>query len=112
VQTGAFDFPFLMAAKGDVYSVNVARNFNAPLGPITGGTCYNDFTFINPKVRNSADSIQNVTGCSIIAGGVFAYFDWITGKNMWFAGGDGIGLNAATAGKWRSRLNVNIGFYF
>lgn len=112
VQTGAFDFPFLMAAKGDVYSVNVARNFNASLGPITGGTCYNDFTFINPKVRNSADSIQNVTGCSIIAGGVFAYFDWITGKNMWFAGGDGIGLNGSTAAKWRSRLNINIGFYF
>lgn len=112
VQTGAFDFPFLMAAKGDVYSVNIARSFDAALGPISGGTCYNDFTFIDPKVRNSADSIQNVTGCSIVAGGLFAYFDWITGKNMWFAGGDGIGLNAATAGKWRSRLNVNFGFYF
>jgi len=112
VQTGAFDFPFLMAAKGDVYSVNLARRFNVSLGPITGGACYNDFTFINPKVRDSADSIQNVTGCSIIAGGVFAYFDWITGKNMWFVGGDGIGRNATTAGKWRSRLNVNIGFYF
>lgn len=112
VQTGAFNFPFLMAAKGNVYSVNLARRFEAALGPITGGACYNDFTFINPKVRNSADSIQNVTGCSLIAGGVFAYFDWITGKNMWFAGGDGIGRNATTAGKWRSRLNVNIGFYF
>lgn len=31
---------------------------------------------------------------------------------MWFAGGDGIGRNAGTAGKWRSRLNVNNGFYF
>lgn len=112
VQAGAFDFPFLMASDANVYSVNVARSFNASLGPITGGTCYNDFTFINPSVRNSADSIQNVTGCSLVAGGVFAYFDWITGKNMWFVGGDGIGRNATTAGKWRSRLNVNIGFYF
>lgn len=112
VQTGAFEFPFLMAARANVYTINVARNFNASLGPITAGTCYNDFTFIDPKVDNSADSIQNVTGCSIVAGGVFAFVDWISGKNMWFAGGDGIGRNATTAGKWRSRLNVNIGFYF
>ena len=112
VQTGAFEFPFLMAAEANVYTANVARSFSTSLGPITGGTCYNDFTFIDPKVDNSADSIQNVTGCSFVAGGIFAYFDWITGKNMWFVGGDGIGRNATTAGEWRSRLNVNIGFYF
>ncbi|MEX2499432.1 MAG: porin [Wenzhouxiangellaceae bacterium] len=112
VQTGAFGFPFLMAARANVYTINVARNFNASIGPITGGTCYNDFTFIDPKVDNGADSIQNVTGCSIVAGGVFAFVDWISGRNMWFAGGDGIGRSATTAGKWRSRLNVNIGFYF
>ncbi|MFU8878261.1 MAG: hypothetical protein ACNA7E_08980 [Wenzhouxiangellaceae bacterium] len=112
MQMGAFEFPFLVASKANVYTVNVARSFSASIGPISGGTCYNDFTFIDPKVRDSADSIQNVTGCSLVAGGVFAYFDWITGKNMWFAGGDGIGRDAATAGKWRSRLNVNIGFYF
>lgn len=112
VQTGAFGFPFLMAAKADVLSVNVARDLPVQFGPITGMTCYNDFTYIHPDVRNSADSIQNVTGCSVAAGGIFAYFDWIAGKNMWFAGGDGIGRNADTAGKWRSRLNVNIGFYF
>jgi len=112
VQTGAFEFPFLMAARGEVISANIARSFGLSLGPVTGATCYNDFTFINPSVDDSADSIQNVTGCSLIAGGVFAYFDWITGKNMWFAGGDGIGLNATTAGQWQSRLNVNIGFYF
>lgn len=112
MQTGAFEFPFLMAAEANVYSFNVARTFNISLGPISGTTCYNDFTFIDPEVRDSDESIQNVTGCSVVAGGIFAYFDWITGKNMWFAGGDGIGRDATTAGKWRSRLNVNIGFYF
>jgi len=112
VQTGAFEFPFLMAAKGEVLTANVARTVPVAFGPITGATCYNDFTFINPDVRDSADSIQNVTGCSVAIGGIFAYFDWIAGKNMWFAGGDGIGRNATSAGKWRSRLNVNFGFYF
>ncbi|MDT8438276.1 MAG: hypothetical protein RQ729_04615 [Wenzhouxiangellaceae bacterium] len=112
VQTGAFDFPFLMAARGEVLSANVARGFNTSFGPITGITCYNDFTFINPSVDDSADSVQNVTGCSVAAGGVFAYFDYIIAKNMWFAGGDGIGLNRTTAGDWKSRLNINIGYYF
>jgi len=112
VQTGAFEFPFLMAAKGEVLTANVARSFTTSFGPITGVTCYNDFTFINPTVDNSADSIQNVTGCSVSAGGVFAYFDYILGKNMWFAGGDGIGRNATTAGDWKSRVNINIGYYF
>lgn len=112
VQTGAFGFPFLMAAEANVYSFNLARSFNTSFGPITGTTCYNDFTFIDPEVYNSSDSIQNVTGCSITAGGMLVYFDWITGKNMWFAGGDGIGRNATTAGEWHSRLNINFGFYF
>ncbi len=112
VQKGAFDFPFLMAAEANVVSANIARSFNTHWGPITGVTCYNNFTWIDPDVDNSAESIQNVTGCSVAAGGMFTYFDWIAGKNMWFAGGDGIGLDATTAGKWRSRLNINIGYYF
>jgi hypothetical protein len=112
VQFGAFDFPFLVAARGNVLSANVARSFDVNWGPITGLNCYNNFTYIDPDVDNSAESIQNVTGCSVSAGGVFAYFDWIAGRNMWFSGGDGIGLDGASAGKWRSRLNVNIGYYF
>ncbi len=112
VQTGAFDFPFLMAAEANVYSANLARSLPVSVGPIDGMSCYNDFTLIDPRVADSAESIQNVTGCSVSAGGVFAYFDWIAGKNMWFAGGDGIGLNGDSAGRWRSRFNVNLGFYF
>ena len=112
VQRGAFGFPFMVAGKADVYSANLARSFALDFGPVTGAQCYNNFTFIDPRVDNSAESVQNVTGCSISAGGLFTYVDWIAGRNMWFAGGDGIGLDGATAGKWRSRLNINLGFYF
>lgn len=112
VQKGAFAFPFLMAAEADVYSYSLSRSFDVDWGPISWVNCYNEGTFIDPRVSNSAESIQSVTGCSVAAGGVFAYFDWIAGKNMWFAGGDGIGLDGASAGRWRSRLNINIGYYF
>ncbi|MEJ2523526.1 MAG: hypothetical protein P8080_11745 [Gammaproteobacteria bacterium] len=110
VQLAAFDFPFLMAAEGEVSVANIARSFDLDWGPITGMTCYNDFTYIEPKAADwQRESIQNVTGCSISAGGLYTYVDWIAGKNMWFAGGPGIGLNDS---KWRSRLNVNFGYYF
>ncbi len=112
VQKGAFAFPFLMAAKANVYTYSASRSFNVDWGPITYVNCYNEGTFVDPDVDNSSESIQSVTGCAIGAGGVYAYFDWIAGKNMWFAGGDGIGLDAGTSGKWRSRFNVNIGYYF
>ncbi len=112
VQKGAFDFPFLMAAKANVYTYSFSRSFDVDAGPITYVNCYNEGTFIDADVNNSDESIQSVTGCSVGAGGVFAYFDWIAGKNMWFAGGDGIGLDGTTAGKWRSRFNINLGYYF
>jgi hypothetical protein len=112
VQKGAFAFPFMMAAEANVYTYSLSRSFNVDWGPISWVNCYNEGTVIDPRVSNSDDSIQSVTGCSVAAGGVFAYFDWIAGRNMWFAGGDGIGLDGASAGKWRSRLNINIGYYF
>lgn len=112
VQFGAFAFPFMVAARGEVYSANIARSFDLDWGPITGATCYNNLTYIDPRVDNSVESVQNVTGCAFSAGGLYTYVDWIAGKNMWFAGGDGIGLDGGSAGKWRSRLNINLGYYF
>ncbi len=112
VQKGAFAFPFLMASQANVYTYSLSRSFNVDWGPISWVNCYNEGTYIDPRVSAGAESIQSVTGCSVAAGGVFAYFDWIAGKNMWFAGGDGIGLDATSAGRWRSRLNINIGYYF
>lgn len=112
VQKGAFNFPFLMAAKANVYTYSISRSFDVDAGPITWVNCYNEGTYIDPDVDNSSNSVQSVTGCSVAAGGVFAYFDWITGRNMWFAGGDGIGRDATTAGRWDSRFNINIGYYF
>lgn len=113
VQAGAFAFPFLMAAEADVLSLNVARSFTPPEDSLFSSlTCYNDFTLINPRVSHSDDSMQNVTGCSLGAGGAFIYFDWISGRNMWFSGGSGIGLDAPGSDEWQSRFNLNIGYYF
>lgn len=82
-QPGAFDFPFPMAARAFVHAAKLARSSSASPRPIPAGTCYDEFSVIDPKVDHSADSIRNVIGGSIIAGGY------------------GTGRNATTAGKWR-----------
>ncbi|RFA30235.1 hypothetical protein CAI21_06340 [Alkalilimnicola ehrlichii] len=101
-----------MAAEADVYIANIARTQVVSWGPINKVSCYNNFTHIDPRVSNASESIQNVVGCSVAAGPTLTYIDWISGKNMWFAGGDGIGLSSETAGEWNHLFNVNIGYYF
>lgn len=109
VQIAGFDVPFLMAADGRVYTLNLARDIDFHWGPVDGLTCYNDYSHVAVDGPGRRDSIQNVTGCLVVAGGLYTYVDWIAGKNMWFAGGPGIGLDDD---QWRSRLNINLGFYF
>jgi hypothetical protein len=111
VQLGAFLFPFLAASEGRVYSANLAHKFTLGKKTLQSINLYNDFTYIDPAGRDQDRSIQNVTGFLIESGPVYTYVDWIFGRNMWFAGGPGIGLEDPDGG-WDGRLNVNVGFYF
>jgi hypothetical protein len=40
------------------------------------------------------------------------YVDSIRGKNMWFSGGPGIGLDLGGLQDTTHRLNINLGIYF
>ena len=113
VALSAFLFPFDIAAEADVPTLNVARTLPHS-GWFDGITCYNNLSMTRPVRDDPAllESWQNVTGCSFSKGVMFTYVDWISGKNMWFAGGPGIGIQEPGGNRWRSRLNVNIGFYF
>ena len=109
----AFMAPFEIAAEADVPSANVAYSFGAQRW-LDDITCYNNLSMTRPTGRSQGtrDSWQNVTGCSLQKGIMLTYVDWIAGKNMWFAGGDGIGIDDGGPSRWHSRLNLNIGFYF
>ncbi|WP_243720397.1 OprO/OprP family phosphate-selective porin [Luteimonas aestuarii] len=113
VSLSAFLFPFDIAAEADVPTLNVAYALPRS-GWFDGITCYNNLSSTRP-VRSDPglrESWQNVTGCSFAKGKSFTYVDWIAGKNMWFAGGPGVGIDEPGGDGWRSRLNINIGFYF
>lgn len=112
IALSAFEFPFDIAAKATLSTFNLARTFNFNTNYTDSVTCYNEYTHISPYDQSGfADSVQNVTGCNIVKGGLYAYIDWISGKNMWFIGGPGVGIEMGPV-KWRSRLNINIGLYF
>lgn len=111
VALSAFQFPFEIAAEAHVLTANAAWALPRS-GWFDAITCYNNLSTTRGNGAGSGDSWQNVTGCSFAKGKSFSYVDWITGRNMWFIGGPGIGLAPAGSDPWRSRLNINIGFYF
>ena len=73
---------------------------------------YVDTSLVEPKIDFGSTSKQIVIGTTLIKRGLYAYFDWIFGQNMWFSGGPGIGLSHPEDQNWNSRLNINLGYYF
>ncbi|UJF23124.1 hypothetical protein [Shewanella sp. OMA3-2] len=111
IALSAFSYPFEIAAQADVVTANVSKSIDVKWGPISNINCYNDYSTVLASGNGLADSVQNVTGCAITAGKFYSYVDWIAGKNMYFVGGDGVGIDNGDT-SWRSRLNINVGFYF
>lgn len=113
IALSAFLAPFEIAAEADVPTFNVAYELPRP-GWFDGITCYNNLSATLPARDRPGlrESWQNVTGCSFAKDRMFTYVDWIAGRNMWFVGGPGIGIDEPGSDRWRSRLNVNVGFYF
>jgi len=113
IAMSAFMYPFEIAAKADVPTANVAYSFGRQ-GWFDDVTCYNNFSQTVPYADRPGlrPSTQNVTGCSVSKGAMLTYVDWIAGRNMWFAGGNGIGIDDGDRSRWHSRFNLNIGFYF
>lgn len=109
----AFGFPFEIAAEADVPTLNLARTLPRS-GWFDSITCYNNLSLARPVGGHPAlaSAWQNVTGCSFGKGAMLTYVDWIAGRNMWFIGGPGVGIDDPAGKHWRSRLNVNVGFYF
>ncbi len=113
IAMSAFQSPFQVAAQADVPSANIAYSFGQK-GWLDDITCYNNLSMTRPVGHRAGlrNSWQNVTGCSLQKGVMLTYVDWIAGRNMWFAGGDGIGISEGGPSRWHSRLNLNLGFYF
>ena len=105
---GAYSFRDSIPGEATIYTANVAYNVDVSIGPISAVQFYNDYSLVTDKSQDLEDTTMNVTGFSVVAGAVFAYFDFIVAQNQPFIGGSMVG----DTDDWNSRFNVNVGYYF
>ncbi|MDY7091861.1 MAG: carbohydrate porin [Acidobacteriota bacterium] len=106
---GAYSFYDTIPASAKLYTANVAYNLPVDIGPITGLTFYNDFSLMTDKSGGlQDDTLMNVLGVAVSAGGLYTYVDFVTGENQPFIGGS----MGQDGGDRNHRLNINFGYYF
>ncbi|MCS3902407.1 hypothetical protein J2T55_000403 [Methylohalomonas lacus] len=105
---GAYSFFDTIPAETSVYTANVSYSKPVNFGPVSNVTFYNDYSLVTDKPANLDDTWMNVTGFSLSAGGLFAYFDFVMARNQPFIGGSLAGDDDGT----NSRFNINLGYYF
>ncbi|WP_194867837.1 carbohydrate porin [Pseudoalteromonas sp. PPB1] len=97
-----------IAAKSSSTTLGVSYDLSVALGPIEDLTLYNDFGLMHDKSDGSANTWMNITGVSVAAGPIFAYFDLVHAQNQPFVGGTLVG----DSDDFERRFNVNLGYYF
>ncbi|CAM3676572.1 porin [Rheinheimera salexigens] len=108
IAVGAYAFYDSIAAEATSATANIAYSLPLAWGPVSGIQFYNDFSLIYDKSDNTANTMMNVTGFSVAAGGLFTYFDLVHARNQPFVGGSMAGDDSET----ERRFNINIGYYF
>ncbi|MEH8019329.1 porin [Rheinheimera muenzenbergensis] len=105
---GAYAFYDSIAAKAKTSTINLAYSLPVEWGPVSGLQFYNNYGLVYDKSDNSRDTMMNVTGVSVAAGGLFTYFDLVHARNQPFVGGSAAGDSSEI----ERRFNINIGYYF
>ena len=106
---GAYSFYDTIPASATLYTANVAYNLPVDIGPITSLTFYNDFSLMTDKSGGlQDDTLMNVLGVAVSAGGLYTYIDFVTGENQPFIGGS----MGQDGGDTNHRFNINFGYYF
>lgn len=122
VKMGAYDFPYRVAKRGQMYIGGISYQIPVNWDPINSLTFYNDFTYFDKLNDNYSDSRMNVLGVLFEAGSVYAYLDIASGQSHPWIGpvwsealSRGPGANPESEDpepEWATRVNLNIGYYF
>ncbi len=110
VQVGAFSTFYGIDSRAQIAVANIAYNFDTPWEPIDQLICYNDYSRLFKSLDGAADSQINTTGCAVGVGPIFIYLDHILARDMAFFGNGSMARGGER--RWRSRFNVNVGFYW
>ena len=110
---GAFSAPYYVCDKGRTYSACLAYIVPLKNDIVDRITLFNDYSYLEKLHNGFNDSQQNVLGCTLSAGPVLVYLEWVYAKNQaWIGPAFDNSFADGPDNKWHSRLNVNIGFYF
>lgn len=108
IVVGAYAYYDTIPESADTFTANVAYNYSVNFGPITNLMFYNNYSLVTNKKGLSDDTVMNVTGVAISAGGMFTYVDFVNAKNQPFINGS----MGQDGGSYEQRFNINFGFYF
>lgn len=108
IAVGAYAFYDSIAAEAKSTTFNVAYDIGVNWGPVTALQLYNNFSLVYDKSDKTRNTMMNVTGVSVAAGGLFTYFDFVNARNQPFVGGSMAGDSTNT----EQRFNINLGYYF
>lgn len=109
IAVGAYSFYDSIPSEAKLYTVNVAYLKPVEFGPITSLNFYNNYNLMTDKSGDfNNDTIMNVLGVAISAGGLYTYVDFVRAKNQPFVGG----TMAGDSDDWQTRFNINFGYYF
>lgn len=108
----AFNYPFPIASEGESFTANLVYSVPYENKQIKNISCYSEYGVTDSDLATASKSVQWVNGCSFSLNKLFIYVDSIQGKNMWFSGGSGVGLDFPDADESTHRLNINFGYYF
>ncbi|MDZ7735183.1 MAG: porin [Gammaproteobacteria bacterium] len=114
VVMGAYDFPYNVAAEGNLHTIGVSYHWDVNYGWLQGITVYNDSSYLVKAEQSFDNSLHNIAGMSLDLSPFFIYADIAVGKNNAWIGpdfNDALG-NGGTDNELNTRLNLNVGLYF
>lgn len=111
---GAYDFPYAVAARANLYTANLSYRVGE-WGALRDITLYADYSTLSKDAAGFRDSQQQVYGVSFTPiDKVFVYVDYLRGRQHPYIGPNfSTGLAAGGVDdSWHDRVNVNVGVYF
>lgn len=111
---GAYDFPYAVAARANLYTANLSYHVGE-WGALRDITVYADYSVVAKDAAGYRDSQQQVLGVSFApVDKVFVYVDYLRGRQHPYIGPN-FSTGLAEGGvddSWHERVNVNVGVYF
>lgn len=112
IRVGALADSYEIAAKGNVYVVNLAYDVPIENSKVSNVRLYNDYSHLEKEAAGFVESQLNVTGVGITLGQIYTNIDFIMGRNVLYISGGRQGYAQGTEDDWSTRFNINIGYYF